>query len=68
MAMFDICSLLVVDCGVFGVTVKAFNISRGRVVHDMFSGRLFGAREVVGYYYQLLVYSNVSMQKPAGKT
>lgn len=66
--MFDVCSLLAVNCGAFGVKTKASNISRDSVGCCTFSDRLFGAGEIEGCYYGTLVYSNLTTEKQVWKT
>lgn len=56
-------SLLAVECRVFGVKVKASNISHDRVECGVFSKRPFDPAQIVRYFYGTLVYSNLKTQK-----
>lgn len=47
--MFDVCSLSVVDCGVFAVKVKISIIQHNGIEFGAFSGRPCGATMVVGF-------------------
>lgn len=68
--MFEIRLLLAVDHGAFGAKLKASNILNDGVLClcGAFSGRLFRAEEIAGYYYGTVVYSNQMTQKLAQKT
>lgn len=46
--IFDVCSRLAVDFGSFGVNVKESNIAHDIAGCVVFSGRTFGAGEIVG--------------------
>lgn len=65
--MFDVCSLLAVVGGAFGVNVKTSNIQHDRVRCKVCSGRPFGAEKIVGYFYLTLVYSKLTTQKQVRK-
>lgn len=58
--MFDVRSLLAVACGVFDMKVNASNIHHDSNGCGVFSGRLFGARKTVGYYYGTFAYSKLT--------
>lgn len=61
--MFEVCSLIVVDCGTFGAKIETSNNSRDRVGCGVVSVQSFDAEEVVWYYYGRLVYSNLTTEK-----
>lgn len=60
--MFDVRSEMVVDCGSFSLKVIASNIFDDNFGCGVFSGRLFGAGEIVGYYNETLVYAKCTTQ------
>lgn len=66
--MFNVRSPLAVDCSAFAVRAKASNIQHDCVGCCVFSGRLFGAIEIVGYYNGTLIYSNLTTQKSVHKS
>lgn len=68
MDMIDVRSLLVMECGAFGVVVKASKIWHGIVVCGVFLSQLFRAGEIVGYYHETLDCLNLTMQKKVRKT
>lgn len=57
-----------VDCNAFCVKLKASNIPHDGVGCGVLSGRLFAAGEIARYYYQILIYSNLTTQKHFQKT
>lgn len=66
--MFDVRSLLEVDCGACGVKVKASNIRHNSVGSSVFSGQPFSAQKIMGYYYETTLYKHLIMQKLFQKT
>lgn len=66
--MFDIRSLLVVDCGAFNALPNASNTTHDSVGCGVLFGRPFSAGELVRYYYRTLVYSNLTTQNQVQKT
>lgn len=60
LGMFDVHYLLPVDCSAFGVKVKASKILHNSVGWSVFSGRAFGAREIVVYYYRALLCTSLT--------
>lgn len=60
--MYDVCFLLVVDCGTFGVKVEASIISHDSVRCGLFSSRSFRAEEIRENHYGTLAYSGWTKQ------
>lgn len=65
---FHVRSLLSVDCGACGIVLKPSKIMHDSDGCGVFVGRPFGTRQIVGYCYGTLVYSNLTKQKQARKT
>lgn len=66
--MFDVRSLLGIDCSAFGVKIKVSNFLHESVGCGLLLARLFDAEETVGYLYGKIVYLNLMTQKQIRKT
>lgn len=64
----DVHPLLVVECDALISEIRASNFPHESVACGVFSGSLFGARAIVGCYYETLVQSQLTLQKQARKT
>lgn len=61
--IFDVCSLLTEYCDKFVLNMKAPKIHRDIVKLGVFSGQLFIAGALVGYYCRALVFWNLTTPK-----
>lgn len=61
--MYIVGSLLAFDFGAAGIFLKKSAVPHNHAGQKVFVGRPIGAREVVGYYYRSLVYSDLRRQK-----